>query len=230
MEKKKILIVDDEIDFATGAKAVLEETGNYQVKIETKAKEALNTAREFVPDLLLLDLMMPEVTGFKVCEIFRSEEKFFSMPIIILSAQDEEYDKVEGLNVGADDYIVKPFSLNELDARIKAILRRAGQGEESKISIGDSVTIDLQRYEVVVEGQNVELTTSEFAILKLLSSKRGYVFDRSRILDYLWGEEKGVTERTVGVHIRHLRDKLGKSGDYIKCVRGIGYKLEQKLT
>ena len=146
----------------------------------------------------------------------------------MLTAKGEEMDKILGLELGADDYVTKPFSLKELVARVKAVLRRQVQKEETeKIEIGGVVEMDLEKYEVKVNGKKIELTSTEFRILQLLASRKGLVFTRDNILDYLWGHEKAVIDRTVDVHIRHLREKLGKAAHFIKNLRGIGYKLEE---
>lgn len=228
MSKKKILIIDDEAAFGRMAKLRLEETGKYEVRVETEGEEAIAAVRKFEPDLILLDIMMPGTSGFKICKELKEKEKLSSIPVIILSGKKDESDKVSGLDIGADDYIVKPFSASELDSRIRAVLRRAGTaGEEKKIAVGNMLVMDLEKYEVTVKGNKVELTATEFTILKLLASRKTQVFTRSRILDYLWGEEKLVIERTIDVHIRHLREKLGKAAKFIKSVRGVGYKLEE---
>ncbi|HPR56081.1 MAG TPA: response regulator transcription factor, partial [Deltaproteobacteria bacterium] len=148
------------------------------------------------------------------------------IPIIMLTAKDHEADKVEGLEIGADDYVTKPFSPKELIARVKAVLRRSEPGKTDFISIGDSIVIDPERFEVKVEGETITLTPVEFKILHLLAQSPGKVFTRDRILDHLWGNEKAVLDRTVDVHIKNLRDKLGDSGDIIRNVRGVGYKLQ----
>jgi DNA-binding response OmpR family regulator len=148
----------------------------------------------------------------------------------MLSGKKDESDKVSCLDRGADDYIVKPFSIYEMDSRIRAVLRRAGGGiEEKKLAVGDMVVMDLERYEVLVDGEKIDLTTTEFNILKLLASRKTHVFTRSHILDYLWEGEKGVIQRTIDVHIRHLREKLGKAGGFIKNVRGVGYTIKEDI-
>ncbi|MFC1480192.1 response regulator transcription factor [Candidatus Omnitrophota bacterium] len=182
------------------------------------------------PDLIVLDIGLPGMDGFEICKKLKEKERFSAIPIIILSGKGEERDKVSGLDLGADDYVVKPFSLGELEARIRAILRRLSPEErEKKIRVGDTMVIDLPKYQVTVDGVDTGLTPTEFKILELLASRKGQVFTRDRILDYLWGEEKVVVERTIDVHIRHLRTKLGKAEKFIKNVRGIGYKLDEDI-
>jgi len=232
MEKvngKLIVIVDDE-------PAIVEEICDYLNVRGYRAEgfSGVESLFEFLkrekPDLIILDLMLPGMSGYDICRILKGKEKFAAIPIIMLSGKSEEPDKVSGLDMGADDYIVKPFSFKELDARIRAVLRRQEpRGEEKKISIGGLMEIDLQSYEVTLEGKKVELTPAEFKILELLSSQKNRVFTRERILDYLWKKEKIVVERTIDVHIRHLREKLGEVGKFIKNVRGVGYKLEEDV-
>lgn len=223
---KVVAVVDDEPDILELVSIHLQKSG-YQVKQFSDASHFFEFLKKSIPDLVLLDLMLPDADGFEVCKYMRREDKFRTIPVIMLTARGEEMDKVLGLELGADDYITKPFSPRELMARVKAVLRREKNVSSSKkYSIGDMLTIDLQKYEVFVEEQKVELTSSEFKILTLLSDKKGWVFSREQILDYLGANFKGVLDRTVDVHIKNLRDKLGDAGKYIKNVRGIGYKLE----
>jgi two-component system phosphate regulon response regulator PhoB/two-component system alkaline phosphatase synthesis response regulator PhoP len=148
------------------------------------------------------------------------------VPIIILTARAEEADRVLGLELGADDYVVKPFSPKELAARVKAVLRRSSpDAGRSRIDVGDGLLIDLDTLETSANGRRLELTQAEFRILQLLASRIGWVFSREKILDHLWGDEKNVTDRSVDVHVKHLRDKLGPAGKRIVNVRGVGYKL-----
>lgn len=182
---------------------------------------------EKTPDLIILDLMLPDADGMDICKHLKSKDKFSSIPIIMLTAKGDETDKILGLEFGADDYVTKPFSPRELVARVKAVLRRRQKVEESeKLDLGGILTIDTEKYEVFVEGKRAELTSTEFRILKLLLSKKSKVFSRYDILDHLWGDEKIVLDRTIDVHIKNLRDKLGKAGRFIKNIRGVGYKLE----
>ncbi len=182
---------------------------------------------EQVPDLIILDLMLPDADGIEICKNLKKNDKYSSIPIIMLTAKGEETDKILGLEFGADDYVTKPFSPRELVARVKAVLRRREKIDESgKLDIGGMLTIDIEKHEVAAEGQKIELTSTEFRILKLFVSNKNKVFSRYDILDYLWGDEKIVLDRTIDVHIKNLRDKLGKAGQLIKNIRGIGYKLD----
>jgi two-component system phosphate regulon response regulator PhoB/two-component system alkaline phosphatase synthesis response regulator PhoP len=171
--------------------------------------------------------MLPDADGIDICKQLKKDERFSSIPIIMLTAKGEETDKILGLELGADDYITKPFSPKELASRVKAVLRRQFNRKESgKIEIGDILEIEPQKYEVYLEGKKVDLTTTEFRILHLLASNEGRVFKRDQLLDYLWGEEKAILDRTIDVHIAHLREKLKKASKFIKNIRGIGYKLQ----
>ncbi|MFW5663306.1 MAG: winged helix-turn-helix domain-containing protein, partial [Bacteroidota bacterium] len=150
-----------------------------------------------------------------------------SIPVIMLTARSDEMDKIIGLELGADDYVTKPFSPRELLARVKAVLRREEKIHKSqKVRIGEILEVDLQKYEINVDGRKVDLTSTEFRILKLLSERKGWVYARDQILDYLGVQDKGVLDRTVDVHIKNLREKLGPAGKFIKNIRGVGYKLE----
>ena len=179
-----------------------------------------------MPDLIILDLMLPDADGIEICKNLKKRDEYSSIPIIMLTAKGEETDKILGLEFGADDYVTKPFSPRELVARVKAVLRRQHKSDESgKFDIGEILKIDTEKHEVAVKGQKIELTSTEFRILKLFISNKSKVFSRYDILDYLWGDEKIVLDRTIDVHIKNLREKLGESGHLIKNIRGIGYKL-----
>ena len=225
--KQLIAVVDDDPGITEVVERYLTGEG-WRVKSFKDAETFLHYLEEERPDLIILDIVLPGMSGLEACKILRETERFRSIPVIMLSGKAEYEDKISGLDLGADDYVTKPFSLGELNSRVKAVLRRLGkEEEEKKVTIGPNIVIDLQRYEVTVRGQKAELTVTEFKILELLASKRGQVFSRERILDYLWGEEKIVIPRTIDVHIRHLREKLGADADLIVNVRGIGYKLEE---
>ncbi len=224
---KSIAIVDDEPDIVELVSINLKKA-MFKVNGFSDAESFYRFLEEKIPDLIILDLMLPDADGLEICKYLKKEDRFSSIPIIMLTAKGDETDKILGLEFGADDYVTKPFSPRELIARVKAILRRKRNVEESgKLDVGGILIIDTEKYEVFVEGKRVELTSTEFRILKLLLSKKSKVFSRDDILDYLWGHEKIVLDRTIDVHIKHLRDKLGKAGRFIKNIRGVGYKLEE---
>lgn len=223
---KLIAIVDDEPDIAELVSINLKKA-SFRVKEFYTADTLHKFLQGELPDLIILDLMLPDADGYEVCKLLKKDVKTAPIPIIMLTARDQEVDKVLGLELGADDYVTKPFSLKELIARVKAVLRRnAPQEETLEIKIGDILLIDLKKYAVYVDSQKVELTNIEFKIVALLASKSGWVFTRDKILNHLWGDEKCVLDRTVDVHIKNLREKLGKAAKLVKNIRGIGYKLE----
>lgn len=230
MKDSLIAIVDDDPDIVESISAGIRSEG-CRVKGFSCAEDLYKFLDKEKPDLILLDVMLPGINGFDVCKSLKKKDKFSSIPIIMLSGKDTEKDKVFGLDAGSDDYISKPCSINEIKARIRAVLRRRVTGhEDKKIRIGNMVVMDLQKYEVSVEGQKILLTPTEFRILEYLSSRKGFVFSRKRILEFLWGEEKIVIDRTIDVHVRHLRKKLGKAEKFIKNVRGLGYKIEEDVS
>ena len=225
--KELIAIVDDEPDILELVSLHLKRAG-FRTDGFLNAENFLKFIKVEHPDLVILDLMLPDADGLEVCKELKKQAEYSSIPIIMLTAKGEETDKILGLELGADDYVTKPFSPKELVARVKAVLRRQQKREElPKIEIGDMLIILPEKHEVYVEGKRIELTSTEFRILQLLSSKKGWVFSRDQILDYLWGQEKAVVDRTVDVHIKHLREKLGKASPLIKNIRGVGYKLEE---
>lgn len=224
---KLVAIVDDEPDIVELVALNLQKAG-FKTKTFEDAEGLFKFLKSNVPDLVVLDLMLPDADGYEICKYLKKEDKFSSIPVIMLTARSDEMDKILGLELGADDYVTKPFSPRELVARVKAVLRRDDKVHKTnKIRIGDILEIDHQKYEVTVESQKVELTSTEFRILKLLSERKGWVYARDQILDYLGVQEKGVLDRTVDVHIKNLREKLGVAGKFIKNIRGVGYKLEE---
>ncbi|OGS21254.1 MAG: two-component system response regulator [Elusimicrobia bacterium RIFOXYA2_FULL_40_6] len=224
---KLIVIVDDEDDILELVSTHVEKAG-YKAKGFSETKSFLKFIEKQIPDLVILDIMLPGMDGYEICKTMKSQDKYSSIPIIMLTAKSEEFDKVLGLELGADDYVTKPFSPRELMARIKAVLRRNETRSKTKTrEIGNILVIDLDKYEVLVEGKKIDLTTTEFKILEILSSKKGFVYSREKLLDALWGQEKAVLDRTIDVHINNLREKLGKAGKLVKNIRGIGYKLEE---
>ena len=227
-EKKVVFVVEDEPDILELIAINLEKSG-YAVTKFTEAGPMLTLLEKKRPDILLLDLMLPDHDGMDVCKNVKADEKYRDIPIIMVTAKTDELDVVLGLELGADDYIPKPFSPRELVARVKAVLRRGKRTDvptSQKIKIGDMLTIDTEKFEVNVQDKRVHLTTTEFSILKMLAQKPGWVYSREKILDLLWGDEKDVFDRTVDVHIKNLRDKLGPAGKLVKNIRGVGYKLE----
>lgn len=222
---KIIAVVDDEPDILELVSIHLKKE-NYTVETFQEADSFLKFLNRKKPALLILDLMLPDSDGIDICRYMKKKEQFSSIPIIMLTAKSEETDKVLGLEMGADDYVTKPFSPRELVARVKAVMRRRERVQEERIEIGKILEILPRQFEVRAEGKKVDLTTTEFRILKILAVRPGWVFSREQILDELWGHDKVVIDRTIDVHIRHLRSKLGKAARFIKNVRGLGYKLE----
>ncbi|MBN1521100.1 MAG: response regulator transcription factor [Candidatus Aureabacteria bacterium] len=222
-----IAIVDDEPDILELVLIHLKKSG-FLAEGFLEAEKFFKFLEKRIPDLIILDLMLPDTDGLDVCKFLKSKEKYSSVPIIMLTAKAEETDKIIGLELGADDYVTKPFSPKELVARVKAVLRRQKKVEGTGITtVGNQLTIDFEKYEVRIKDKTVDLTATEFKILKLLSTRKGRVFSRDEILDFLWGHEKVVIDRTIDVHIRHLREKLGSASMFIKNVRGIGYKIDE---
>ncbi len=221
-----VYILDDEEDILSLVSLNLKKSGFHPVAFDN-ARDFHKALQSNIPALIILDLMLPNTDGMEICKTLRKDERLASVPIIMLTAREDEMDRVLGLELGADDYVTKPFSPRELVARIKAVLRRAKPATKStrKLTAG-ILTMDFNTYEVWVKDEKVGLTSTEFRLLKLLVERKGWVFSREQILDYLWGKEKIVIDRTVDVHIKNLREKLLEAGDYIKNVRGVGYKIE----
>ncbi len=223
---KTILVVDDEEDVLELVKYNLEKNG-YRVTTASTGEEAINKARSILPNLVLLDLMLPGIDGLEVCKQLKSNPKTEHVPVIMLTAKGEESDVVVGLEVGADDYITKPFSPKVLIARIRRILHRsiAQQRDSFPVKIHE-INIDPSRHEVLVKGKRTDLTYTEFKILYALARRPGIVFTRYQIVDSVHGNDYLVTERAVDVQIVSLRRKLGPCGKYIETVRGIGYRFK----
>ena len=226
MAGENILIVDDEEHILELIKFNLEKNG-YKVITAGNGIEALKLVRSGMPQLVLLDLMLPGMDGYDVCKEIRKDNSISSTPIIMLSAKGEELDKIIGLELGADDYITKPFSVRELLARVKAVLRRTTIQIIDKSYKFGNIIIDFEKHEVVKDGERVELTLKEFELLEMLTKNKGRVMTRDFLLDEIWGYEYVGETRTVDVHIRHLRQKIeidDKNPTYIETVRGIGYR------
>ncbi|NIQ97394.1 MAG: response regulator transcription factor [Desulfuromonadales bacterium] len=229
MAKKRILVVEDEEDILALVHYNLVKAG-YQVECVTSGEEAYQRAQQNLPDLILLDLMLPGIDGLEVCRRLQKDGDTESVPIIMLTAKGEESDIVAGLELGADDYITKPFSTQVLLARVKAVLRRGVERdeaeEEAPIEI-HGLYIHPGRNKVVAAGEEVELTFTEFRLLCLLARRPGWVFTRTQIVDAIHGEGYAVTDRAVDVQVVGLRKKLGDCGSYIETVRGVGYRFRE---
>lgn len=221
----KIVILDDEPDILELISLNLKQA-HHDVKEFLHPKDLLDYIKTHPVDLLILDLMLPDIDGLEVCKIIRNNTKISDTPIIMLSAKNNELDKVLGLKLGADDYMTKPFSPKELLARIKTVLRRKTHRKIIRVrTLSSKIVINLDTHEVRSDNQILKLTGSEFKILELLSERPGWVYSRDKILNHLWSKEKAVIDRTIDVHILHLRKKLGDQADIIQSIRGVGYKL-----
>jgi two-component system phosphate regulon response regulator PhoB len=226
MSKETILVVDDEIDILTLVEYNLLKEG-YHVHTAETGEKGLQLATREIPDLVVLDLMLPGIDGMEVCRRIKSNEATNSIPIIMLTAKGEDVDIVSGLEVGADDYLTKPFSPKVLIARIRSLIRRNAANETSTPGTlhVHNILIDKNRHEVTIDGVEVLLSATEFAILEFLAKNPGWVFSRNKIIDAVKGQDYPVTDRSVDVQILGLRKKLGTSGDIIETVRGVGYRL-----
>lgn len=228
---KKILIVDDEPD-VTDLLAYTLKTKGYSVEAINNPNSSIGLARSFIPDLVILDVMMPELNGIQICRMLRADPKLKQVPVIFLTAKAEENDRIQGLESGADDYICKPFSTKELVLRVQALLRRATEGgtEPTKhLQVGE-IVLDIDRHEITLHGKPVELTATEFKLLHLLMERRGRVQTREHLLINVWNYETEIETRTVDTHVRRLREKLGTEADWIETIRGVGYRMaEQKV-
>lgn len=227
MSKERILVVEDDKNILKLLKYNIEKAG-YDVFTAETGEKAVNMLSREPVDLMILDIMLPEMDGYEVCKRVRQEERFRSLPVIMLTAKGEEIDRVLGLELGADDYVVKPFSPREMILRIKAILKRGKPAERKKdILSAEGIVIDISRHTVTADKKEVELTLMEFKLLVTLIERRGRVQPRERLLSDVWGIESDVTTRTIDTHVKRLREKLGKSGKYIETIRGIGYKFSE---
>jgi phosphate regulon transcriptional regulator PhoB len=226
MKKAKVLVVDDEKDIIELVSYNLEKEG-FKVISATAGEKALELVSSEEPEIIILDLMLPGIDGLDVCRELKRSDQTSSIPIIMLTAKGEESDIVIGLELGADDYITKPFSPRVLVARVKAVLRRLeSKKEEEDIIRINQLSIDLVRHLVTYRGKTLTLTSTEFNLLILLAQNRGKVFTRDQILDKAWKEESFVVDRTVDVHVRRLRQKLGQASQFIETVRGVGYRFK----
>jgi two-component system, OmpR family, alkaline phosphatase synthesis response regulator PhoP len=224
---KKILIVEDELDLVKLLRYNLEKEG-FKVTHTTDGSVALAEIRRDLPDLLILDLMLPGVDGLEVCRQLRRHERYVALPILMLTARGEEADRVVGLEIGADDYVTKPFSMRELIARVRALLRRHEPMAATRATLQrGGLVIDPSAHSVFVAGRAVELSALEFRLLHHLASHPGMVFSRDQLLDRVWGNDRTVTQRSVDVYIRRVREKIEnrpKDPAYVQTVHGVGYR------
>lgn len=228
MEKAKILVVEDEAPIQELLQFNLERQ-KYRIQLADSGEKALEVVGDFMPNLILLDIMLPGVDGLEVCKQIKANPKTARIPIIMLTALSEEADIVAGLELGADDYVTKPFSPRVLLARVKAALRRGApkpDSDDDLVSI-HGIDIDSIRHKVTVDGEAITLTSTEFKVLRLMASQPGRVFTRYQIVDAVHGEDYPVTDRSVDVQIVGLRKKLGAAGGFIETVRGIGYRFKE---
>ncbi|MDD3224020.1 MAG: response regulator transcription factor [Clostridium sp.] len=226
MAGEKVLIVDDEEHIVELIKFNLEKDG-YKTICAYNGADALKLAKKENPKLVLLDVMLPQMDGYDVCREIRRDGSIASMPIIMITAKGEEIDKILGLELGADDYITKPFSVRELTARVKAVLRRSKVQAVDTVFTFGNINIDFQKHDIVKGEEKLELTLKEFELLQILIKNKGRVMTRDFLLDKVWGYEYVGETRTVDVHIRHLRQKIeddDKNPKYIETIRGIGYR------
>jgi two-component system alkaline phosphatase synthesis response regulator PhoP len=225
--QKKVLIVEDESDLVKLLKYNLEKEG-FKVSYATDGTVALAEVRRDLPDLVILDLMLPGLDGLEVCRQLRRNDRFARTPILILSARSEEADRIVGLELGADDYVTKPFSTRELIARVRALLRRNEPAvpQRFKVQRGD-IVIDPTAHSVTVSGRGVELSALEFRLLHYMASHPGMVFSRDQLLDSVWGNDRTVTPRSVDVYIRRIREKIESKPQlpaYVQTIHGVGYR------
>lgn len=226
MSKGTVLVIDDEKDMIELLRYNLEQEG-FDVIGASKGEEGLRVAAEHRPDLVVLDLMMPGMDGLEVCRRLRQDPRTARLPVVMLTAKASEADRVVGLELGADDYVTKPFSPREVVARVKAILRRVSAPAQSETLRRGDLVIDVTRREVTWKGKAVSLTATEFRLIQFLATCPGRVLSRAEIIEGALGHDVAVTDRTVDVHVTAIRRKLGRGGDVIETVRGFGYKLRE---
>jgi two-component system phosphate regulon response regulator PhoB len=226
---KKILVVDDEPDVTDLLKYTLKSKG-FDVEAINNPMSSVGFARTFLPDLIILDVMMPELNGIQICRMLRADPTLKKVPVIFLTAKAEENDRIQGLESGADDYVSKPFSTKELVLRVQSILRRTSEGkpvELKMLSVGD-IAMDVVCHEVSLHGKPLVLTATEFKLLQLLMERRGRVQTREHLLINVWNYETEIETRTVDTHVRRLREKLGDQANWIETIRGVGYRMAEQ--
>jgi phosphate regulon transcriptional regulator PhoB len=226
---QKILIIDDEPDVIDMVEMNLKAAG-FKVSSAEDGESGLKKAREEQPSIVILDLMLPKMSGLEVCKALKKDAATSHIPVIMLTAKSDEVDRIVGLELGADDYVPKPFSPRELGLRVKSVLRRAQTTEhkQERLQLGDLV-VDMARHEVFVKGKEVSLTATEFRLLAVLMERRGRVQSRDRLLNDVWGYESVIDTRTVDTHVRRLREKLGVLADYVETIRGVGYRMSESV-
>lgn len=233
MGKEKILVVDDEKDIIELLQYNLEKEG-YRISYAYSGEKCLENVKIELPDLILLDLMLPEIDGLDVCKFLKNNPQTSHIPIIMLTAKGEETDIVLGLELGADDYITKPFKVRELLARVKTVLRRKKfnippLSKEKDIIKFKDLVIDSTKHQVTLKNIPLDLTSTEFNLLKFLASHPGKVFTREQLIDQVWSENSFIVDRAVDVHIRRLRQKLLSASEYIITIRGVGYRFKEEI-
>ena len=225
--KPRVVLIEDEKDIVELVSYNFRKEG-FEIRSFLRGSEGLEEIRHSPPDLILLDVMLPDLDGFEICRRLRADERLKQVPVIFLTARGEEIDRIVGLEIGGDDYVVKPFSPRELVARARAVIRRQAASPEKKAVVeAPGLRLDARTQEVLVRGVPVELSTLEFKLLHLLASNPRRIFTRERLLDQVWGTDCSVTPRTVDVHIRRLRERIEvqpESPQYIQTVRGAGYR------
>ena len=229
MRKETVLVVEDDEDILNLLRFNLEAAG-YEVLASTDGYEGMNLARNNPPQLVILDIMLPGIDGFEVCKDLKRRKETAEIPVIMLTARGEEVDRIVGLELGADDYVVKPFSPRELMLRIKAIMKRSTRTESDEQRsqwIKEGLSVDMDAHKVVVDEQDIELTATEFKLLVELIKRQGRVLTRDQLLNRVWGYEFEGYARTVDTHIRRLRQKLGPYAEFVETVRGVGYRFRE---
>ena len=224
---ERILLVDDEPDLLELVRVNLDQAG-YRVETAEDGREALAALRRSPPDLVILDLMLPDVSGTEICRQVRADQRLSEIPIIMLTAKADEVDRVVGLEMGADDYVTKPFSPRELTLRVRAVLRRKSSGTHPPRTLSHgTLSIDPERHRCTVNDAEVPLTAKEFELLRNLMERPGRVMTRDRLLEEVWGADVVVTTRTIDTHMKRLREKLGAASDAIETIRGVGYRFQE---
>ncbi|HEY5656792.1 MAG TPA: response regulator [Myxococcota bacterium] len=221
----RILVVDDEPDLLELVRVNLAQSG-YAVETAESGREALERLRRSPPDLVVLDLMLPDVSGTEICRQVRADSRLAQLPIIMLTARADEVDRVVGLELGADDYVTKPFSPRELALRVRAVLRRRQPAGGAVLASGP-IRLDAERHRCYVERDEIDLTAKEFELLRGLMQRPGRVMTRDQLLSEIWGDDIAVTLRTIDTHLKRLREKLGSAGRCIETVRGVGYRFSE---